>query len=235
MSSNLNKQFRIIFFSTLCFMQILPTPSSDQQLLNNGKIDSNQKQQTIQENIEDLLKYDPHNRTSDGRVKRSNSQELKIDAMNKLIKEHRTILNHLLNTSINATFMKKSIHDHHENTTPSLRSWRDITDLICLSVLLGCFLYVLIIVCRFCLCHRHSRRSTRYFAPKVKQKTQLEQALEEHLTKQIALIQRQQKRPSLKHKNFKKNSNRHKTLTRPATPSLLSEDADYISEYDNNL
>ena len=55
------------------------------------------------------------------------------------------MINVLVNNSINATYMLSAIKDHHEKSKSNLSSWRDLTHLLLISlVILEClsiFLY----------------------------------------------------------------------------------------------
>ncbi|CAF1506335.1 unnamed protein product [Adineta steineri] len=62
-----------------------------------------------------------------------------IHALQTTINDHRTMINYLINNSINATYVSDAITNHHSKTGPILNSWRDIIDLctVTLSVVLS--------------------------------------------------------------------------------------------------
>lgn len=153
------------------------------------------------------------------RVKRWGDSENKINALNGVINEHRTMINYLLNTSINATFLKDSITDHHEGTGPSLRSWRDLIDIICVLFILLCLSYLIIFRCGLSPCNNCLILLSRHCIPRVQQKKLNQQELQEQIKKQIELHQSQQKQQTM----TKKHSLPRKKVMYPSTPSVVSD------------
>lgn len=153
------------------------------------------------------------------RVKRWGDTENKINAINGIINEHRTMINTLLNTTINATFLKDSITEHHEGTGPSLRSWRDLIDIICVLFILACLSYLFIFRCGFTPCNNCLILLSKHCIPRVQQKKQNQQELQEQIKKQIEMYQCQQKPQDTP----KKHSLARKTVLYPSTPSVISE------------
>ncbi|CAF1221066.1 unnamed protein product [Rotaria magnacalcarata] len=236
MPPNSDIHLLVILLSTLLLIeQLVPVINSDDRLREC-------RQRITYDEMKHILEYHPCVFVDDAddsissnsnsyrqRVKRRDTIEHKIHTLNKLINEHRTMIKYLLNTFVNVTLMKNSIYDYHENTGPSLRSWRDITDLICLSVLLGSALHVLILGCRFLLCHRHP--PIHYSS---NQNIQLKQELQEHKRKQIKQFQIAQ------HTQWEKCSIHQNNCICPSTLSFLSHDVesyhdDHLLEHDNSL
>lgn len=233
MPSNSDIHLLVILLSTLLLIQqLLPMINSSDDRLRECR------QRITYDEMKHILEYHPCVFVDDDadddsinsntnsyrqRVKRRDNIEHKIHTLNKLINEHRTMIQYLLNTFVNVTLMKNSIYDYHENTGPSLRSWRDITDLICLSVLLGSALHVLILGCRLLLCHRHRHPSIHYSSNR---NIQLEQELQEHKTKQIKQFQLAQ------HTQWEKCSIHQNNCTCPSTLSFLTHDVEsYVDEH----
>lgn len=66
---------------------------------------------------------------------------LNVHALQTTINDHRTMINYLINNSINATFVADAISSHHSKTGPILSSWRDIIDICTVFLLLGFIIY----------------------------------------------------------------------------------------------
>ncbi len=66
---------------------------------------------------------------------------LDIHALQTTINDHRTMINYLINNSINATYVGDAISSHHSKTGPILSSWRDIIDICTVTFLLGYIIY----------------------------------------------------------------------------------------------
>ena len=68
-----------------------------------------------------------------------------IHALQTTINDHRTMINYLINNSINATFVADAISNHHSKTGPILSSWRDLIDICTVTLFIGFFVY-------YCIC-----------------------------------------------------------------------------------
>ncbi|CAF1516289.1 unnamed protein product [Adineta steineri] len=68
-----------------------------------------------------------------------------IHALQTTINDHRTMINYLINNSINATYVSDAITNHHSKTGPILNSWRDIIDLCTVTLSVGFIIY-------YCIC-----------------------------------------------------------------------------------
>lgn len=73
------------------------------------------------------------------------SGNIDVRALQTTINDHRTMINYLVNNSINATYVTEAIRDHHSSAGPILSSWRDLIDLFTLSFFIFCFIY-------YCIC-----------------------------------------------------------------------------------
>jgi hypothetical protein len=67
-----------------------------------------------------------------------------INALQTTINDHRTMINYLINNTINTTVMSNAIMDHHSNTLPILASWRDWIDVMIVLLMIGYIIYRLI-------------------------------------------------------------------------------------------
>ncbi len=77
-----------------------------------------------------------------------------IHALQTKINDHRTMINYLINNSINATFVVHAINNHHSETGPILTSWRDLIDLFFISFLIAYFTYFLLCRTGFSPCDK---------------------------------------------------------------------------------
>ncbi|CAF4323148.1 unnamed protein product [Rotaria socialis] len=66
-----------------------------------------------------------------------------INAIYGKITEHHDMINVLTNSSINTTIMLNTIRDHHAYTLPNLSSWRDLTQIFLVIVILLTFMHFL--------------------------------------------------------------------------------------------
>ncbi|CAF4611618.1 unnamed protein product, partial [Rotaria socialis] len=66
-----------------------------------------------------------------------------INAIYGKITEHHDMINVLTNSSINTTIMLNTIRDHHAYTLPNLSSWRDLTQVFLVIIILLTFMYFL--------------------------------------------------------------------------------------------
>jgi short subunit dehydrogenase-like uncharacterized protein len=67
-----------------------------------------------------------------------------INALQTTINDHRSMINYLINNTINTTVMSNAIMDHHTNTLPILASWRDWIDVMIVLFMIGYVIYKLI-------------------------------------------------------------------------------------------
>jgi len=88
--------------------------------------------------------------TSEGqktRIKRDTvAAGVDIHALQTTINDHRTMINYLINNTVNATYVANAITDHHSGTGPFITSWRDILHLLFATIMLAVIIYFL--VCR---------------------------------------------------------------------------------------
>ncbi|CAF3770392.1 unnamed protein product, partial [Rotaria sp. Silwood1] len=67
-----------------------------------------------------------------------------IKAIHATVNDHRTMINYLINNSVNTTMLGEAILDHHRKAGPILSSWRDIFHVLFIIILIGFIVYVLI-------------------------------------------------------------------------------------------
>jgi hypothetical protein len=73
-----------------------------------------------------------------------NAGKIDVRALQTTINDHRVILNQLVNNSINATELAYSVRNEIRREPPSITNWRDIVDLLFISIVLVILLrYVL--------------------------------------------------------------------------------------------
>ena len=72
------------------------------------------------------------------------NDHIDMKALQATINDHRTIINYLVNNTVNTTVLQSAILDHHTNTFPILTSWRDWIDLLLIVPLVLYVLYKLL-------------------------------------------------------------------------------------------
>ncbi|CAF2782327.1 unnamed protein product [Rotaria sp. Silwood2] len=70
--------------------------------------------------------------------------KIDIKAIHATVNDHRTMINYLINNSVNTTMLGEAILDHHSKAGPILSSWRDIFHLLFIIILIGFVVYFLI-------------------------------------------------------------------------------------------
>ena len=75
-----------------------------------------------------------------------------VHALQTTINNQQTMINYLFNNSINTTNVADAIDKHHSRTGPTLKSWRDLVDLLFLGLVLIIFIYLLLCRAGFSLC-----------------------------------------------------------------------------------
>lgn len=252
MKSNQFIQISVILLWTLVFIQNLPMIHGDHLTVNETNRIDDPIHQACQrslsyEQIKNILKKHPcislediYGNNSNGSHRRykhwlggssgNSGGDSQIAALSSIINDHRTMINYIMNTSVNATFVKDSITDHHENNGPNFRSWRDIFDLLCMTIIIAVLLYVIIFRCGFRPCNLCLLRLSRLFIPRTQQKQQTQQQLEEQIKKQLKEMQlKSNLAQDPEHK--KKRSIHRKAIVIPSTPSATSDIVQYNSGY----
>jgi hypothetical protein len=67
-----------------------------------------------------------------------------VHALVSTINDHRTMIEYLINNTMNTTYVTQAITNHHSRTGPILSSWRDLVDLLFLGLVVIILLYVLL-------------------------------------------------------------------------------------------
>lgn len=78
--------------------------------------------------------------------------QIDIKALQTTINDHRTMINYLVNNSINATYISTAFKDHHIETGPLWKSWRDILIILESVLLIGILIYLSITSKRSSIC-----------------------------------------------------------------------------------
>lgn len=249
MESNQFVQVVLILVGTLVFNQNLSMTHADHLGVNHTDITVNQTNQSClrsltYEQIKLMLEQHPcisaedfyvHNdKSRSRRFKRwfgssSGGGDNQINALSNIINDHRTMINYIMNTSVNATFVKDSIADHHESTGPNLRSWRDMFDIFCMTIFIGAFLYIIIFRCGFAPCNLCLISLSKMCVPPTQQKQEIQQ-LQEQIKKQLEAIQQQPHRiPRTEQQKI--YPNRHTNIILPSATPNMNDIAQYNSGY----
>lgn len=69
------------------------------------------------------------------------SGNIDVYALQTTINDHRTMINYLINNSINATYVNNAILDHYSKTGPIFSSWRDLIDIFTVMFLVSYLIY----------------------------------------------------------------------------------------------
>lgn len=151
-----------------------------------------------------------------------------INAIYGKITEHHDMINVLTNSSINTTIMLNAIRDHHAFTLPNLSSWRDLTQLFLVLIVLLTVLYI--------LCYGSRLRLARKLLLCVAKKTTFD-VQEKQLHELIAKQQQQLNRLEQLFEEFKqkdlaheKKASRRKHVS-PSMPSVNSDTAEHNPGY----
>jgi len=96
-----------------------------------------------------------NNNNNNNRHKRDvNAGTNDIRALQTTVNDHRSMIEYLINNSINATFVSEAINHYHNSTAPTLTSWRDLVDLLFIALVLLALLYFLIFRAGFSKCDK---------------------------------------------------------------------------------
>ncbi|CAF1306788.1 unnamed protein product [Rotaria sordida] len=158
-----------------------------------------------------------------------------IKALQTIINDHRTMINYLVNNSINATFVSDAISTHHTQKGPILSSWRDLVDLVFITILIGFIIYFLLCRTRFCPCTTCLSCFSKCLIPNMdeqqKQQQQLQQQLQQQqlLLKQLQEQLRQQEQGQRQQEITKSQSIHRKKQHFPSMPCI----SDDISHFQN--
>ena len=91
-----------------------------------------------------------HSKRPDDSAATSNIYALQstVNDHRTMIDDHRRMMHHLINNTVNVTQFYEYYAEQHSNTKPIWKSWRDITLVAVLVVGLGVLVYVVVVWCQ---------------------------------------------------------------------------------------
>ena len=123
-----------------------------------------------------------------------------IKAIQTTVNDHRTMIEYLLNNSINETILANALYDY-SRTTPSITSWRHLIAIVCIGLLFTILLYLLACRAGFSI---YDKILIRLFRPillrlqhQIQQQLHQDQQLQQHkpVQKQQPIPQQQETHP----------------------------------------
>lgn len=152
-----------------------------------------------------------------------------INAINAKIAQHHDMINVLTNSSINTTIMFNAIRDHHVFTMPNLYSWRDLSHLLVLTILLITILY-------FLFCQSQIKPCQKLLLLCLRKNSIMHSEQEHKLQECVQQQQQQLNRLEQQFEDFKKllvnrKSNRRTRAIYPSMPSVNSDITQYNQGY----
>jgi hypothetical protein len=99
--------------------------------------------------------------------------ENRINAIHGTINEHRSIINYLINNSVNTTFVQEAITSYYTSKMPNLSSWRDLSHILILTIFIGVSLYFLISRCTIEPIYRCLLCLSKRLVPHIQQKEEM--------------------------------------------------------------
>ncbi|CAM2727986.1 unnamed protein product [Rotaria socialis] len=153
-----------------------------------------------------------------------------INAIYGKITEHHDMINVLTNSSINTTIMLNTIRDHHAYTLPNLSSWRDLTQVFLVIIILLTFMY-------FLFCRSNVKLGQKLLLCITKKKTYHSQEQQQQLQELMQKQQQQLNRLEQQFDEFKaRDLANQRTIHRrrhiyPSVPSVNSDTAHHNDGY----
>ncbi|CAF3876490.1 unnamed protein product [Rotaria sordida] len=188
------------FFFKLCLLFFNIYGLSFESALNTSNDETShcQRHMTLRE-IQILLKLHPCASIAktiySGRMKREvNAGSVDVYSLQSTINDHRTMINYLINNSINATYVAGAISDHHTKSFPILTSWRDIIDLFLIIVFIGFIIHCLLVRAGLSPCKGCFSLCSKCLFPNMSEQHQQHQQLQQQLQQQQELLQQLQGR-----------------------------------------
>ncbi|CAF1255999.1 unnamed protein product [Rotaria sp. Silwood1] len=164
--------------------------------ISNNETDQCHREMTLQE-IKILLKLHPcvnlGKSFATGRMKRQlDAGRVDVYALQTTVNDHRTMINYLINNSINATYVSGAISDHHSKSFPILTSWRDIIDVIFIIIFIGFIMHFLLARAGLSPCKTCFSYFSKCVFPNIDEQLQQQQQLQQQLQQQQTLLQQLQ-------------------------------------------
>lgn len=148
--------------------------------------------------------------------------EKDIMGLQNNVKEHRNMINVLVNSSLNATFVLGAIKEHHENIVPNMSSWRDVTQLILVAIVLIAFCYLLLCRSSTNCCQQYVKYFFKSSIPNYNNNKEYE-----NLKLQIDRLEKQFEEFQKRDHSNKKTAINEKPNLYPSTISLNSDVAHF--------
>ncbi|CAF0796223.1 unnamed protein product [Adineta steineri] len=124
---------------------------------NDNQIDHCRPTMTLDEAIR-LLREQPClflGKQNGSRVKRDQTAgKIDIKALQATVNDHRSMINVMMNNSMNATFIDAAFINSQKRTGPILTSWRDLVDLVTIAIFIGIIAYYCFCRSRCNPCHK---------------------------------------------------------------------------------
>ena len=73
-----------------------------------------------------------------------NTGTVDIHALQTTVNDHHTLINYIINNSLNTSFLAEAVNRHNAKRPPMLSEWRDCVDMACIAFIVGALLYLLI-------------------------------------------------------------------------------------------
>ncbi|CAF3589124.1 unnamed protein product [Rotaria socialis] len=138
-----------------------------------------------------------------------------VHALQRTANDHRTLINYLINNSINATIMSDAIITHHSKTGPILSSWRDLNHLFITIFLLGFIIYLILSRTGCTPCHRCLNMLSGSLLPRLQEHEKQQQELVQQIQKQLQeQIQQQQQQFEKQQQELWKQLQQHQRSSR---------------------
>jgi hypothetical protein len=67
-----------------------------------------------------------------------------IHALQTTVNDHHTLINYIINNSLNTSILAEAINRHNAKRPPILSEWRDSVDMACIAFIVGALIYLLI-------------------------------------------------------------------------------------------
>ena len=72
------------------------------------------------------------------------SGTIDIHALQTTVNDHHTLINNIVNNSLNTSFLADAVNRHNAQRPPVFSEWRDCVDMACIALFIGGLVYLLI-------------------------------------------------------------------------------------------
>ena len=73
-----------------------------------------------------------------------NTGTVDIHALQTTVNDHHTLINYIINNSLNTSFLTEAVNRQNAQRPPMLTEWRDCVDMACIAFIVGALVYLLI-------------------------------------------------------------------------------------------